>query len=199
MCLDNEEWCKNWRGFDLLFQNWHEELDEFWLEHLKVSKVLSLIVYFWPKYIMFELKSTEELSFTGLKSDRKFEGELTWGLGNDMRNVANIHQIEHSKSSKLGLWWDSFMQSRKCLSLKFTEELCIMTVKNDIKRLVVSKLTWEIWQTLTQAHKSLKNLHFNELLLTKVYNVWATKVQIKSDLCFQKSHEEFGKVSQAEK
>ena len=74
-----------------------------------------------------------------------------------------------------------------------------MTVKNDIKRLVVSKLTWEIWRILTQALKSLKNLHFNGLLLTKVFNVWAKKVQTKSDLSFQKSHEEFGKVSQAEK
>ena len=43
--------------------------------------------------------------------------------------------------------------------------------------LVVSKLTWGIWQILTWAVKSLKNLHFNGLLLNKVYNVWAKKVQ----------------------
>ena len=24
---DNEEWCKIWRGIDLLFQNWHGEFD----------------------------------------------------------------------------------------------------------------------------------------------------------------------------
>ena len=41
--------------------------------------------------------------------------------------------------------------------------------------LVVLKLTWGIWQILTQALNSLKNLHFNKLLLTKVYNVWAKK------------------------
>ena len=40
---------------------------------------------------------------------------------------------EHSKVSKLGLWWDPFVQSRKCTSLKLTEELCIMTIKNDTK------------------------------------------------------------------
>ena len=39
--------------------------------------------------------------------------------------------------------------------------------------LVVSKLTWEIWRMLTRALKSLKNLHFDLLLLHKVYNVWA--------------------------
>ena len=27
----------------------------------------------------------------------------------------------------------SFVQSRKCMSLKFTEKLCVMTMKNDAK------------------------------------------------------------------
>ena len=40
---------------------------------------------------------------------------------------------EHSKVSKLELWWDPFAQSRKCMTLKFTEELCVMTMKNDAK------------------------------------------------------------------
>ena len=35
--------------------------------------------------------------------------------------------------SKLGLSWDPFVQNRKCMSLKFTEELCVMTMKNDTK------------------------------------------------------------------
>ena len=43
---------------------------------------------------------------------------------------------------------------------------------------VVSKMTWGIWQNFTKAFENLKNLHFNELLLTKVYNVWAEKVQM---------------------
>ena len=42
-------------------------------------------------------------------------------------------------------------------------------------RLVSSKLTWGIWRILTRALENLKNLHFNGLLLTKVYNVWAKK------------------------
>ena len=42
-CHDNEEWCKTWRGVDLSFQNWHEEFDGFWLEQLKVSKILTLM------------------------------------------------------------------------------------------------------------------------------------------------------------
>ena len=86
-----------------------------------------------------------------------------------------------------------------------------MTRKNDAK--FEEELIWGIWKILTRALESLKNLHFNGLLLDKIYNVWAKKGQ-KSyvwlhwklmqnlkviDLCFPKWHEEFGKFSQAEK
>ena len=40
---------------------------------------------------------------------------------------------EHSVVSKLGLWWDPFVQSWKSMSLKFTADLCVMTMKNDPK------------------------------------------------------------------
>ena len=44
-------------------------------------------------------------------------------------------------------------------------------------RLAVSKLTWEIWQILIRALKSLTKFHFNWLLLSKVYIVSDKKVQ----------------------
>ena len=44
-------------------------------------------------------------------------------------------------------------------------------------RLAVSKLTWGIWRILNRALKTLKNFHFNRLLLNKVYNIWARKLQ----------------------
>ena len=40
---------------------------------------------------------------------------------------------EHSKVSELGLWWDPFIQIRKSMSLKFTEMLYVMTMKNVAK------------------------------------------------------------------
>ena len=115
---------------------------------------------------------------------------------------------EHSKVSKFGLW---------CMSLKFTVELCVMTMKNDAK--FEEELTCRFKIDMTNltnfypALKSLKNLHFNGLLLTKVLNIWAKRLQrsyvwwhwilmqnLKENwLCFQKWHEEFGKFSQAEK
>ena len=41
---------------------------------------------------MFDLKSTEELSFMTLKCQAKFEEKLTCGLENDKRNLANFCQ-----------------------------------------------------------------------------------------------------------
>ena len=38
---------------------------------------------------------------------------------------------EHLKVSKLGLSWDLLIQNRESMSLKSTEELCAMTMKND--------------------------------------------------------------------
>ena len=35
--------------------------------------------------------------------------------------------------SKLEVWWDPFVQSRKGMTLKFTEELCVITMKNIAK------------------------------------------------------------------
>ena len=86
---------------------------------------------------------------------------------------------EHLKVSKLELWWDPFVQSRKCMSLKFTGEFCVMTMKNDTKfeeelicqfKIDIRNLTNSTW-----ALESLKNLHLSRLLLTKLYNVWAKK------------------------
>ena len=63
------------------------------------------------------------------------------------------------------------------MSLKFTEEVCVMAIKNDAKfdeQLTDhSKFTWGIWRILTRALESLKNVLFNGILLKKVYNIWA--------------------------
>ena len=66
-----------------------------------------------------------------LKSVAKFEEKLTCCLEND--EEFGKFSPEHSKVSKLELWSDPFVQSRKCMSLKFTEKLCVMTMKNDTK------------------------------------------------------------------
>ena len=67
-----------------------------------------------------------------LKSDAKFKEKLSCDFENDMKNMASFQQSTWI-ILKLGLWWDSFTKSRKCKSLNFTEDLCVMTVKNDVK------------------------------------------------------------------
>ena len=59
------------------------------------------------------------------------------------------------------------------MSLKFTEEVCVMTMKNDAK--FEEKLTCRFkidmrnLTNLTRALESLQNFHLNALLLNKVY------------------------------
>ena len=67
-----------------------------------------------------------------LNTDAKFEGKLSFVFKIDMRNLGKFSP-EHFKVSKLGLWWDSFIQRRKGTSLKFTGELFVMTMKKDAR------------------------------------------------------------------
>ena len=86
----------------------------------------------WPKYILLELQKyrgvifhgTEELCKCWRKTDVRFEKRL---------EKFGKFSPEHLKVSKLGLWWDPFVQSRKGMTLKFAEELCVMTMKNNAK------------------------------------------------------------------
>ena len=49
-----------------------------------------------------------------------------------MKNSANFHQSMF-ESLKTGSFIGRFIQIRKFVSLKFTEELCVMEMKNDAK------------------------------------------------------------------
>ena len=61
------------------------------------------------------------------------------------------------------------------MSLKFTGEFCVIKMKNytEFEEELVSqfKIDMRNLEILTQALENFKNLHFNRLLLTKVYNV----------------------------
>ena len=133
MCHDNEEWCKIWRGIDLSFQNWHEEFDEFWPEHSKSLKnYFVLIGSLWPKYILFELQKYRGVTFHDTEKLCKFWRKTDQWFEKRHEKFGKFSP-EHLKVSKLGLWWDPFVQSRKGMTLKFTEELCVMAMKNNAK------------------------------------------------------------------
>ena len=65
MCHDNEEWSKFWTGIDWSVENWHEEFNDFWLHHSKISIIWILMGCFWPNYIIFELRKYREVMFDG--------------------------------------------------------------------------------------------------------------------------------------
>ena len=65
-----------------------------------------------------------------LNIDAKFEVKLAFAVENDMRNLANFHQSTQKSQN-----WDFdgivlFKVENVYISLKLTEELCVMTVKN---------------------------------------------------------------------
>ena len=76
---------------------------------------------FCAKYTTFDLKQYRGVIFHETEEFGKWHEEYGKFL------------TEHTKFSKLGLSLDPFIQSRKCMRLKLTVELCDMTIKNDAK------------------------------------------------------------------
>ena len=85
---DIEEWYKIWRGINLLFANWYEEFDKFWLDHLNVSEIFTLMGSFWTEYILSELKKYRGVIFHDTEEWYKIRrgidllcvSKLTWGI-----------------------------------------------------------------------------------------------------------------------
>ena len=96
ICHDNEEWCKIWRGVDLVFQNWHQEFDKFWFQHSKVLKICTLMDFFWQNYIMFELKKYRGVTFDGTEDWCKIwrKTDLCFQKWHEER--ANFHRLKNS-------------------------------------------------------------------------------------------------------
>ena len=132
ICHYNEEWCENWRGIDLSVQNWHKEFDEFWPEHSKISKICTLMGFFWTKYIMFDLKKYRGVMFGSTEYWCKIWRKTDFCFQKWHKEFGKFSP-EYLIVWKLGLWWNPFIQSRKCISLKFTSELFVITMKKDAK------------------------------------------------------------------
>ena len=123
---------------------------------LEVSKICTFIGSYCAKYLMFDLKKYRGVIFHDTEEWCKIWRKTDLWFGKWHEEFGKFSP-EHLKVSKLGLWRDYFVQSRKCMSSKFTEELCVMTMKN---WLVVLKLTWYFDEFWLEHSKSFKNLHF---------------------------------------
>ena len=47
------------KGSDFSLQNWHEKFEKFCHKHSKISKICTLMGWFWSKYIIFELTKVQ--------------------------------------------------------------------------------------------------------------------------------------------
>ena len=94
------------------------------------SKTCNFICSYCAKYLMFDLKKYRGVMFHEGWCKIWRKTDLWFGK---WREEYSKFSPEHLKVSKLGLWWDPLIQSRKGMSLKSTEELCVMTMKNGAK------------------------------------------------------------------
>ena len=162
------------------FQNWHEEFDKFWLEHLEPSKIFTLMGSFWKKYVLFELKMYRGVVFHDTKEWCKIWRKADLWFGK-WQEKFGIFSPEDSKVSALGLWWDRFIQSIKYMSLKFMKEFCVTTMKNDANFERNWLQNWheefdKFWSEHLEVPNICTSMH-NGLFLAKVFNFWAKKVQ----------------------
>ena len=99
--------------------------------------------------------------------------KMTWGIWQIFTRAL--------ESLKIEVLVGSFNPKLKIMSLKYTEELSVMTLKNDAnfeEELACHfKVDMRNFTNFDASTWSLKNFHFNVLLLSKVYIIWAKKVQ----------------------
>ena len=122
-------------------------------------------------------KSAEELYVITLKNDAKFEEELTCALKNHTGNLVNFTGT--LKNFKICNCRD-FCPRYIMFELKFTEELCVMTLKGYaiFKEKLTSGLKNDI-RSLVNLHASNckpENGHFDSLVLSKAYKTLDEKL-----------------------
>ena len=110
----------------------------------------------------------------------KFERKMTCAFKNDMMNLANFHHSTF-ESLKCGTFIGLFYPKWKMYELKvYRGAMCHDNEKwcKIWRGIDFSVQNWhEEFKSQISVLKNLKNLHFNGLLLNKVYNIWAKKVQ----------------------
>ena len=157
MCLVNEKWCKIWTRMDWSVQNEHKEFNKFLPEHSKISKICTLMGCFWPKYVMYEFSKYRRVMFDDTqdwckvwrKTDLyflKWHEELGKFSPEHVRKSKNWDFYWVLLSKAENVWAENLQGSSVLWQWRMIQNL-------NMNWLVSSKLTWRIWQFLTQALK----------------------------------------------
>ena len=170
---DTEEWCKIWSGINLLFQNWHEEFVKLWPEYSKVLKFFNLKGSFRARYTLFEVKKYRKVM------------QVWRGIGLSLQNWHEefVHfWPKYSKVSKSLALLGSFCAKYILFELEKYKGVIFHDTEGWYtiwKGIDLSLQNWykEFNKFWPGGLKSLKNLDFNAVFLTKVYNAWSEKVQ----------------------
>ena len=141
-------------------------------------KICTLKCYFCWMYIMFEPKK-----YRGVMYDNTEEWCKIWG-GNEllwkMTWVIWRTLTQHWKISKFALLMGSFRPTYTMFEVKSTEELCVIILKIDANS--EGKMTYAFindMRNLANFTEALKIFKFAlwETFFSKIYNVWAKKLQ----------------------
>ena len=135
---DTEGGYKIWRGIDLSFENCCKEFDKFWPEHLKVSKIFSLMGSFLAKYILFELKK-----YRGVIFHETEQGYKIW------RGIDVSFQNWHKEFDKV---WPEYLKVSKVFTL-YSGLLLSKVYIVWTKKVVMSYLSWH-WRVMQNLKKN---------------------------------------------
>ena len=128
---DPEDWYKIWKKpwsvVSKMTRTWRNLT-----QALEVCKTCTSICSYRAKYLMFGLKKYRGVIFHDTEGWRKIWRKTDLWIVKWHEEYDKFSAL-HLKVSKSGLWWDPLIQSRKSMSLKSTEELRVMTMKNDAK------------------------------------------------------------------
>ena len=209
---ETEEGYKTWSGIDLLFQNWDKKFDNFWPEHLKVSKVSPLMGSFSAKYILLELKK-----YRGVIFHETERGYKTWSridlLFQNWHQKLDKFWPEHSKVSKVSTLIGSFSAKYMLFELKKYRGVIFHETEGGYKIWRGIDLSFENW------HKEFGKFWPELSKVSKVFTLmgflWAKYIlfELKKyrgiifhedeegykiwrgiELLFQNWHKEFGKL-----
>ena len=97
---------------------------EFWLICTKKSEIFALwLIPFLAKYTTLDLKKYKGVIFHDIEESCKIWRKTDLGFGKWHEEFIKFSSEHYLKVSTLVFSWDPFVQSKKCMSYKFTEEL----------------------------------------------------------------------------